>query len=40
VSGEHFSFPQEGELKSTYRFKMAAPCAARPPPPSAAMAQA
>ena len=28
VSGEHFSFPQERELKSTYRLKMAAPCAA------------
>lgn len=40
MSGEHFSFPQERELKSTYRLKMAAPCAARPPPPSAAMAQA
>ena len=37
---ERFSFPQERELKSTYRLKMAAPCAARPPPPSAAMAQA
>jgi hypothetical protein len=40
MSGEHFSFPQERELKSTYRLKMAAPCAARPSPPSAAMAQA
>ena len=40
VSGDHFSFPQERESKSTYRLKMAAPSAARPPPPSAAMAQA